>query len=46
MSILLSIKKLIEQYLSRMGKGNDELFKGNTPDCCTLNREEVPNKKN
>jgi hypothetical protein len=45
MSILLNIKKMIEKYLSKMEKKNNELFKGNTPDCCTLNRKKVPNKK-
>lgn len=42
MSIWKQLKNAFSRYLKRLGKENQELFGSGRPDCCTLNRKQMP----
>jgi hypothetical protein len=39
-----SIKESLQNFIDRLGRENQELFGGQTPDCCTLNSRKTPPK--
>lgn len=42
MSIWKRLKNAFNRYLERLGKEKQEMFGSGRPDCCSLNRKQMP----